>query len=92
MSNIAAMRCSAQELYVRGANGVEWTITKQQVQAIYQATTGSAASRKSQTITTVLNQMQAALGVDQANAAWSTLDFNPLDVNSQMILGIRDGG
>lgn len=51
-------------LTLAGATETTWTLTKAQVVAFYQTTTGNAAARREQTIAWVKNQMAAALGTD----------------------------
>lgn len=88
MSNVTAMECTADRVWVRGADGREWVITRSGVQAIYQSKGGNAASRKAATITDVLAAMEAALGASQASALLASLDFDPANLSADMLLSL----
>ena len=88
MSNITAMRCTKDEIWMRGADGREWTMTRAGIMAIYATKTGNAASRRTQTITDVLASGQTALGVDQFSAALAVLDFDAADSNKELLLSV----
>ncbi len=88
MSNVTAMECTKDRVWVRGADGREWQITRAQVHAISQSKTGNAASRKAATITGVLAGMEAALGADQASALLASLDFDPANLNAALLLSV----
>lgn len=88
--NITSMSCTKNDVFVRGANGTEWTMTRAQILAIYQTKTGSAASRKQATITDVLVDMETTLGKDIASSLLASLDFDPLDSTKDMILTLSN--
>ena len=71
----------AQRIYDAGATlaleivagGKAFSITKAEIRAFYQSTSGNAASRRAQLITWFKNEVIAALGADQF--ALTDLDF-----------------
>ena len=82
------MECTKDRVWIRGADGREWQITRPEIQAIYQSKGGNAASRKAATITDVLAAMEAALGASQASALLASLDFDPANLNANMLLSV----
>jgi len=70
MPNIKAMAMIPNtSVTLTASNGKTITITKAQVQAWYQSTSGSASARLAATITLAKNAIVAALGADMISAA-----------------------
>lgn len=63
-------------LEIVGSDGRTCTLTKAQVQAFYQSTSGNAASRRSQVIAWIKDQIVTALGPEQISLAELDYDFD----------------
>ncbi len=63
-------------VYVVGSNGASITLTKAQIQAFYQTTSGSAASRRTQVETWIKQQISQALGASQVGETQITVTFD----------------
>lgn len=85
------MRCTADEVYLRDPAGREWTVTRDQILAIYATKSGGKPQRIAATAADVLASMEAALG-SNAPAAWAELGFDPDEPPgqlSQIVLTLR---
>lgn len=84
MPNIRSQRVfndgGPQALEIVASDGRVFTATKGQVQAFYQSTSGSAASRRAQVITWFKESIVAALGAEQ-------IDTNDLDYDFDLTTG-----
>lgn len=66
-------------LEIVGNDGRTFTLTKAQVQAIYQGTSGNAAQRRAAVVTEVKNRIVAALGPENIDPNELTYDFSTTD-------------
>lgn len=85
MSNVVAVESGRDRLYIKGANGAEWSMTRAQIQAIWQSKTGSAAARRAATIADVIASAVAALGQDTVGAS-PLFDLDPTNTLADMRL------
>ena len=77
-----------QALEVVGSDGRTCLLTKQQIQAFYQTTSGSAAERKAQVIAWVKQSIVDALGPEQVTVEQLFYDIDiPTQVFSQATIG-----
>ncbi len=76
---IRSQTLTNQVLTIVAGDGRTYSVTKQQVQAFYQTTSGNAASRRNQVITWYRNGLVAALGAEQVNPAELIVDFSTVD-------------
>lgn len=80
MPNLRSQSLTPDGITLTGSDGRTVTITKAQIIALYQTTSGSASSRKTQTLALVRDSIQTALGAEQVPTAKVTgLDFDPAD-------------
>lgn len=75
-SNLSAVRCTEDEVYMRAANGVEWSITRAEIDAIYAAKEGDDVSRKAATVADVFALAVETLG-DYFDPVGADLAFDP---------------
>ena len=80
MPNIRSQRVydpsSSLALEIVASDGRTFTLTKAQVQAFYQGTTGNAASRRNQVIAWLKSGIVTALGAEQIDTLDLTYDFS----------------
>jgi hypothetical protein len=76
MPNIRSQELGPNGFTIVASDGRSVTITKAQVQAFFQTTSGNAASRKAQVITWIKQQCEAALGVNQVPQALMVIDVD----------------
>ena len=88
MSNIVAIECTRVRVWIKAANNAEWSLTRDQIIAIYQSKSGSRASRISSTITDVRASMIEALG-SYIDGPLTDLEFDPDDSSRNLLLMIR---
>jgi hypothetical protein len=68
-----------QALEIVGSDGRIYTVTKAEVQAFYQSTSGNAASRRAQVIDFIKTGIVAALGPEQIDILELDYDFSTVD-------------
>ena len=90
MPNIRRQEVTKDLLYIQASDGREFTMTRAEVQAIWQAQTGNAAARKAATIAIVKAQIEAALGAEQVSASILIFDFNTGDLNASLTCGTQE--
>jgi hypothetical protein len=76
MPNVRSQELSQDGFTIVGSDGRSVTITKAQIVAFYQTTTGNAASRKAQVIAWIKQQCEAALGANQVPQAVMDIDVD----------------
>jgi hypothetical protein len=74
--NLRGQSIDANGISLVGSDGRSITLTKAQMQAFYQTTSGNAASRKAQVIAWVKDQITAALGAEQVPQSLITFDVD----------------
>ena len=81
MSNLREIGLSGivRSFLVVGSDGRSLTLTKNQIQAFYQTTTGNAAARRAAVITWVRGQITAEIGAEMIDALKVDFDFSPVD-------------
>jgi len=94
MPNVIAQEVTANRLWIKASNGREVEITKAQIQAFYNTTSGNAASRRTQVIAWVKQQIETALGaalIPQASIDWGVTDANGNDTPSWSLTDLLTG-
>lgn len=79
------MNVTNNSLYMQASDGREITLTKADIQAIYQATSGNAATRKAATITECKNRIITALGSEQIDLSNITLDMSIAEMRVSLL-------
>jgi hypothetical protein len=79
MPNVRSQRIDATGLEIVASDGRVYTLTKAEVIAFFQSTTGSAASRRAQVITSIKEGIVTTLGAEQIDILDLDYDFNPAD-------------
>jgi hypothetical protein len=83
MPNVRSQRVyndgSGMALEIVASDGRTFTLTKAEVQTFWQSTTGNAASRRSQVITWLKNEIVTALGAEQIDILDLDYDFDTAD-------------
>ena len=88
MPNIRSQRVSKDEIYIQASDGREWSITRAGVIALYQAQSGSAATRRQKTVELLIAQIVAPLGADQIAITDIFPDFDTADSTKAMLMSI----
>lgn len=73
------------EITIVASDGRQFSVSRAQIVAFWQAQGGSAAARKTATVNWVKTNMQTALGAEQCPVGLATMDFDTTDLNKAMV-------
>ena len=76
LTGLGGIYVGVKGFHITASNGLPWTVTKADIQAIYQAQSGNAAAKKAATIAAIKSQAQAALGASMLDTTAVTVDIN----------------
>lgn len=91
MPNVRSQEVTKNGITIVASDGRVFSVTRAEIVAFWQTRGGSAASRKSATISWVRDNIVAALGAEQVPAVLVTMDFDTADLNRAMLLEILSG-